>query len=133
MDNKKWSKRIASVVWWVITILPLIVMLINIIGMSINTHITTLNDYSSIWEYYKAHLFEYSLTSIDLFGNFTFSFLNTLFYNLFDLIGLVGSDYIDYLAMLFGWFTTVQFLHLLFDFIAWVPMFFHKILSKNID
>ena len=130
MDNKKWYKRFGTVFWWLFTILPLLVALIQFIGyhLTFNSGISVANDLASYHDLASGNYFDilsntlvdFDLISMDLFDN-TFS----------DLFNIIGIDNYLTLGYLMSFMVSVQIYHLIFDLFAWLPMFFHKLLEKS--
>ena len=135
MDNKKIYKQFGTLFWWTLTLLPLIVVLINFIGyhLTFNSGITSAQELSN-YHYDTNGNFIYILEDYMLDNNFNFSAYSMGMFNAFwnDMFNLIGVRNYDYLNVLFGWMTSVQFYHLLFDFIVWLPRFFHSILDKGV-
>lgn len=137
MDNKKWYSRFGTIFWWSLAILPLIVVLIHFIGyhLTFNSGITTSQDliayhnseYGDFWYILSTKI---GIDSASKFGNITFPFLIDTFDNLFDLMGFVDEYYP--ISMLLAYMTSVAFYHLIFDFMVWLPRFFHNILEKGV-
>lgn len=136
MDNKKWSHRFSTIFWWTLTILPLIVALIWFIGyhLTFNSGITTANELNIYHQLtYNGHsTFEYALVNSFIYDDFTFPFLYDMWENLFLIIFGEGSD-VSLLSSLLAYMTTIQFIHLLYDFVVWLPKWCHKIMSKGVD
>lgn len=137
MDNKKWGSRFSTIFWWSLTILPLIIALIYFIGyhLTFNSGITTATD---LIVYHKSSdgSFLYYLNNIFTEqGNFTFNTWSIYYFRIMfsSLFTNLGVTYGVTLARLFAWMTSVVFYHLLFDFIVWLPRWFHKIMGKGFD
>ena len=130
MDNKKWYKRFGTIFWWLLTILPIIVALIQFIGyhLTFNSGISVASDLANYHDLASGNYFDilsntladFDLISIDLFDN-TFS----------DLFNIIGIDNYITLGYLLSFMVSVQIYHLIFDLFAWLPMFFHKLLEKS--
>ena len=130
MDNKKWYKRFGTIFWWLLTILPILVALIQFIGYHLifNSGISVASDLANYHDLASGNYFDilsntladFDLISIDLFDN-TFS----------DLFNIIGIDNYITLGYLLSFMVSVQIYHLIFDLFAWLPMFFHKLLEKS--
>ena len=130
MDNKKWYKRFGTIFWWLLTILPILVALIQFIGyhLTFNSGISVASDLANYHDLASGNYFDilsntladFDLISIDLFDN-TFS----------DLFNIIGIDNYITLGYLLSFMVSVQIYHLIFDLFAWLPMFFHKLLEKS--
>lgn len=130
MDNKKWYKRFGTIFWWLLTILPIIVALIQFVGyhLTFNSGISVASDLASYHDLASGNYFDilsntladFDLISIDLFDN-TFS----------DLFNIIGVDNYLTLGYLMSFMVSVQIYHLIFDLFAWLPCFFHKLLEKS--
>ena len=137
MDNKRWYNRFATIFWWSLTILPLIIALIYFIGyhLTFNSGITTAQElitYHASSEGEFGHYLDIVLidaNSLD-FEGMCLPFINNMFH---DVFGLLDIDYFSALSVLFGWMVSVQFYHLIFDFIVWLPQWFHRIMEKGMD
>lgn len=135
MDNRKWYNRFASIFWWCLTILPLIIALIYFIGfhLTFNSGMTSAIELSNYHQEFNGNFLNYLedvLMENIMFGDWCLPFVNTMFFDLFNSLGVVDFDY---LGVLFGWMVSVQFYHLLFDFIVWLPQWFHRIMEKGMD
>ena len=126
MDSKRVYKKISTIFWFTLAIMPLIIALVAYIGQyfggvpdSLNEPIETYyNDFSYYW-----------LKGVAFGRNFTPSFINDMFESLQDLI----DDALDYDFMTFcAWFVWVYFLELMVDFIVWFPRWMHDILDKGV-
>lgn len=137
MDNKKWYNRFATIFWWGLTILPLIIALIYFIGfhLTFNSGITSANELVS-YHNSPSGEFGYYLDLVLLDGEYltfdglSLTFINTMYDDLFQILHITFAGT---LSLLFGWMTSVQFYHLIFDFIVWLPRWCHNILSKGVD
>lgn len=131
MDNKKWHKRIAEIFWWSFTALPILLFLIAIIGMSLNTHITDVTNYTDVWEYYFSMYDSNVLFKPILFcGNISIPILKDVFVSFFELFNM-STDISNVLACVFGFMVSVQFYHLLFDIVAWLFIKLHCLLERT--
>lgn len=131
MDNKKWHKRIAEIFWWSFTALPIILFLIAIIGMSLNTHISNVSDYTNIWQYYFDFYNNSDIYNPIIFcGNISIPILKDVFIAFFELFDM-SSDISNILACVFGFMVSVQFYHLLFDIVAWLFIKLHCLLERS--
>lgn len=132
MDSKKWYDRIATCFWLFLATLPLWVALFGFIGQYLGRVPEVYQgnaSFDNVNAYYKS--FSYYINDImGTFEDFTPSFMRILFVDLCDLIDTENS-YVMY--NLLAWFSWVFFLHLMTDFITWLPKFFHKIMSKGVD
>lgn len=136
MDNRKWYNRFSTIFWWGLTILPLIVVLIQFIGY----HLTFNSGISTAQELVNYHgnsdgnfiyiLEDYMLDNQFNFSAYSMGIFNSFWYDMFYLLGIRNCDYLN---ILFGWMTSVQFYHLCFDFVVWLPKFFHIILDKGMS
>lgn len=127
--KRKIYKNVDVIFWFIVMALPLIVALIWFIGckLTFNSGIASSTDMIA---YQTSNLLDFGniLNNVlDYFDDLVFPFLKDMFIHLFDLIG-VENHLI--LGVLFGWFCSVQFMHLLFDFICWLPKFADKYLHK---
>lgn len=136
MDNKKWGSRFSTIFWWGLTILPLIIVLIQFIGyhLTFNSGISTASDLSSYHSMANGDFFKifdfYSTNSEINFSEISLGFFSNMYDNLFSILGL--NDVV-FVPGLLAWMTSVQFYHLIFDFIVWLPRWFHKIMGKGFD
>lgn len=130
-SNKKWYKRIDFVFWFVLTGFPFIFLLILFVGFCFSgNHLT---DYTDLLSYFNAFISDLSTNYsviIDFFDKLSMDFLNDMFQNLFNLLGV--NNYVI-LGSIFGYMLSITFYHLLFDFIAWLPKIFSKWLHKFDD
>lgn len=133
MDNKKWGKRFSTIFWWTLTILPLLISLIYFIGyhLTFNSGITEAQDLTN---YHTSGYSGYFSCLADILIDGDFPFLdwqipaiNRMFYDLFDILEI---DNCNYLGVLFGWMTSVQLYHLLYDVAVWLFRMFHSWLER---
>ena len=130
MDNVKLYKKFATIFWWTLTILPLIVAVIYFIGyhLTFNSGIATASELVS---YHSNSIGNFEFYLIDVLGNFsdfTMSSLISTFEGLFNILGVSG--YID-LAILFAYMLSVQIYHLLFDCLVFFINMIHDFLDIN--
>lgn len=123
MDNKKWYKRVATCFWFFFATLPLWVTLIQYVmqyvGVPDNlSSVPSFNSFTSI-----------ASNTESAFSDYIPGFIKSIFYQLCDLID-TDNQYTMYIFM--AWFTWSYFLHLMVDFIVWLPKFFHSILEKGV-
>ena len=125
MDNKKWYKKIATIFWWILTALPIIVALIYFIGyhLTFNSGITTASELAD-YHINSYGTFEQALTtSLNYFGHITISYLEDMFSNLFDILNV---SYNTLIGTLFGFMLSVQLYHLLFDCLVFFIHLIHS-------
>ena len=126
MDNKKWYKKIATIFWWVLTILPILVALIYFIGYHL-TFNSGINQASELAEYQTMidGNFGTYLTNLlqNEFNILSINSLNTMFSNLFNIIGVSDNTT---LGILFGYMLSIQLYHLLFDCLVFFIHLLHS-------
>ena len=128
MDNRKWYKKIATIFWWVLTFLPLLVALIYFIGyhLTFNSGIATATELASYQANSYGNFGNILEANIDIFTDFGINYLTTMFDTLFTIIGVNSTSM---LATLFGWMLSIQVYHLLFDSLV----FFIHLLHSYLD
>ena len=126
MDNKKWYKKIATIFWWVLTILPVLIALIYFIGyhLTFNSGITEATELASYQSNSIGNYYTY-LSNIlqNDFNKFTIPSLANTFANLFNLLGITGRGP---LGILFGYMLSIQLYHLLFDCLVFFIHLLHS-------
>ena len=127
MDNKKWYLRTATIFWFILSTLPLLITLINLIGFYINHYENlTLTEINTLMNTFN---FETQFTNqCNYFSNFTPTLLNRTYQELFTNFG-VAQNYL-YIGLFFAWFTWVYFIHVVIDIMLWLPKLFHKWLER---
>lgn len=130
MDNVKWYKKFATIFWWSLTILPLIVALIYFIGyhLTFNSGIAQASELAS-YHVNSYGLFGYSFdSSLSYFNGFAITSLSDTFIDLFDLLDVNESAMFGYF---FGYMLSIQIYHLLFDFLVFFVHMIHDFLDIN--
>lgn len=130
MDNKKWYKRFGTLFWWVFTILPLLVALIQFTGyhLTFNSGITSGSDLSAYHSLASGGYYNILTNTLNDFDFLNMSLFKLTFTSLFDICGV--SNYTT-LGILLSFMVSVQVYHLAFDIFSWLPRFFHKLLEKS--
>ena len=125
MDNKKWYKKFATIFWWVITILPLIVALIQFGGyhMTFNSGISTAQELANYHDLASGNFYQILNGTLTNFDNITMLGLKQTFSGLFNVLGV--SNYND-LGILFGYMLSIQMYHLLFDMLVFFIHLIHS-------
>lgn len=123
MDNKKWYNRVATCFWFFLATLPLWVAILQYIMQYIGVPegMSTMPNFKSF--------FLITAETETAFRDFIPSFISNLFDNLCDILD-ENNLYTFYVYM--AWFTWTYFLHLMVDFIVWLPKWFHNILDKGV-
>ncbi len=129
MENKKWYKRTAVLFWFVLASLPVLLAFFQTIGTYlIHTDSLSLADIQTL---FNNNSFNYNLTNITTsFSSYVPTFIFDLFDDLFDLI---DTNMSSIWVVVWSWFAWTYFLHLLIDFIVWLPKLFHKWLDRWCD
>lgn len=126
MDNKKWYKKIATIFWWVLTILPVLVALIYFIGYHL-TFNSGINQATELAEYQTMVNGNFGTYLTNLLQNefniLSINSLNTMFSNLFNIIGVSDNTT---LGILFGYMLSIQLYHLLFDCLVFFIHLIHS-------
>ena len=125
MDNKKWYKKIATIFWWIMTILPVIIALIQFAGyhMTFNSGINQAQELADYHDLNSGNFYNILIATLGNFDNLTMNGIKTTFSGLFNLLSV--SNYND-LGILFGYMLSIQMYHLLFDVLVF---FIHMIHS----
>lgn len=125
MDNKKWYKKFATIFWWIITILPLVVALIQFGGyhMTFNSGISTAQELANYHDMTSGNFYQILNGTLTNFDNITMLGLKQTFSGLFNILGV--SSYNE-LGILFGYMLSVQMYHLLFDMLVFFIHLIHN-------
>ena len=125
MDNKKWYKKIATIFWWTLTFLPLLIALIYFIGyhLTFNSGIATATELASYHENIIGTFETAFINSNTFFSTLTISYLETMFTNLFDILGVTENQI---MGAFFGYMLSVQMYHLLFDCLVFFIHLLHS-------
>lgn len=123
MDNKKWYNRVATCFWFFLATLPLWVVLIQYIMqyVGIPESMSTMPNFKSF--------FIIASETETAFRDYIPNFITNIFQQLCDVID-EDNLYTFYIYM--SWFTWTYFLHLMVDFIVWLPKWFHSLLEKGV-
>lgn len=129
MDNKKWYKRFGTLFWWLFTIMPLLVALIQFIGyhLTFNSGIASATELANYHDLSSGNYFAILSDTLDNFDLINISFFKSTFSNLFNVMGV--TNYTT-LGILLSFMVSVSIYHLAFDLFTWLPCFFHKLLDK---
>ena len=130
MGNKKWYKRTSTLFWFGLAIMPILITLIQTIGIYI-IHWGDSVSYTNISEFFTSNGFWIYLESnASRFGDFTPSLLRSAYAHLFNSWGGITLDSQMILAYIFGWFTFTYIIHLIVDIMIWLPKLFHSWLER---
>ena len=127
MDSKKTYKKLITFFWVLVASMPLWLSVIQFVG-SYLLHTDSLS-YSDITSYTSSIQFNSYLNSNCLiFEDYTPTFLNDMWFNLFNTIdtNLVTTN----IYICFSWFTWVFMLLILIDIAVWLPKLFHHWLGR---
>ena len=130
MDNKKWYKCFGTLFWWLFTIMPLLVALIQFIGyhLTFNSGITSATDLANYHDLSSGNYFAILSDTLNNFDLINISFFKSTFSALFNTMGV--TNYTT-LGILLSFMVSVSIYHLAFDLFTWLPRFFHKLLDKS--
>lgn len=129
MDNRKWYKKIATIFWWTLTALPLIVVIIYFIGyhLPFNNGMTTSQELINYQGNIEGNFMYYFSDTISIFEDYSISHLNNTLQSALSIIG-VGSN--SELGVLFGYMLSIQVYHLLFDCLVFFIHLIHNFMDK---
>ncbi len=126
MENKKLSKKLSTIFWWVLYCMPLIIFFINFFG-----YFRAFEGLGTI-EFLETSLFEIAGNQSYLpFTEDLWVPLRDAFISIFSAIGLNpmgGSTFA--LIVIFSWFITVHLLHIIVDTILFLPRLFHNFIER---
>jgi hypothetical protein len=130
MDSKRFYKKISTLIWWVLAVLPLIIALIQFAGyhLTFNSGIASASDLSDYHNMTNGQFYTILESVLTHFDFLTISFFKTSFSDLFNYLGIQSYSY---LSILISYMLSVSIYHLIFDLFNWLPNFFHRILEKS--
>lgn len=129
MDNRKMYKKIATLFWWILTALPLIVALLYFIGyhFAFNNGMATAVELASYHDDGFGNFYNFLDVNEGIVYDFGMSNLTDMFQNLFRILGV--ADYVI-LGSLFGYMLSIQVYHLLFDCLVFFIHLIHNFMDK---
>lgn len=124
-DSKNFGKKVTTIMWWTLSVLPLIIGLVYFIEYQFCKSINNATDLSN-----------YHINGVNSFG----FYLNYFFDTYLDFIPSTLLNPIRNMLIIIGfnnalcnniicWVFAVQTLHLIFDILMWVFEFIHKLLG----
>jgi len=124
MDNKKWYKKFATIFWWTISILPILVIILVMIGAILNIKEQNLNT-TDLTTYMNDTIYNNVFYSncFTLFENISISYLTTMFSNLANIIGVSHNTII---GIILGYMLSIAVYHLLFDLLVFFIHLIHE-------
>ena len=130
LDNKKWYKKYATIFWFSLAIMPILITLIQTIGSYI-IHWGDSVSYTDINSFLSTNGFWLFLEdNATRFGNFTPTTLKDAYSGLFNSWGGITQDSQLILGYIFGWFTFTYLIHIIVDVMIWLPKLFHSWLER---
>lgn len=131
MSSIKTERKLSSWFWWILTALPLLIILGYLISsiLNFNTQGGTPLDSQTIWDYWDEFNISWLLDSpsitylMDLIPNS----LSTSMENLLDVMG-VGDTYF---YRILSWGIAMQLYRILFDFACLLPRLARKYLNRG--
>lgn len=131
MDNKKWYKRISTLFWFLLAILPFVIPLIQFIGyhLTFNSGISNASDLTSYHDNSIGQFDTILLKFINNWQNFGIPYIRDTFSSLFRHIGFSGNV-ATILYGSFSWFVSVYFFELMVDFVVWLPRMVHSWMNR---
>lgn len=125
MESKKINKKFNSIFWSVIYTLPLIVLFLTFIGYLLVYKETGSITFDSI-------LFDSALVHVtNTFNGFTWDIVVDTLSGVFELIGFnVTGNIASFVIILFTWFVQFAFIHIIIDFLVFIPRLFHNFLER---
>lgn len=130
MDNKKWYKRFGTLFWWLFTILPLLIALIQFVGfhLTFNSGISSGTDLALYHDNSSGDFYNILQTYLNHFSNLSIPVIDSAFSDFFDIFNV--SNYLV-LGSLFGFMASVQLYHLIYDIVVWLFLKLHCLLERS--
>lgn len=124
MENKKMFKKLNTLFWFIFYVLPLLVLLIVLIGNFLI--------YQQTGQVIDNSILNSSINEVNnIFNGFSWDFIKDVLVNLFNSLEFTTSDIIgSFVIMFFTWFIQSSFIHILIDFILWIPRFLHNLSER---
>lgn len=123
MESKKVSKKLNTIFWYTIYSLPLLFLFVYFIGYlaifketgavpstSVNVVFSEINN---------------------IFSGFTWGVIKDTLNSVLNSIGFtVSGDISTFVILIFTWFVQFSFIHILIDFLLFIPRFFHNVFER---
>lgn len=131
MESKK-MKQISAFVWWGIAVVPLLLALIYFCGyhLAFNNGITSASDLTSYHSNGINAFNDFLSGTSDTLAKFTPPMIKTPLNNVFTTLFGSSSTAVTISSNLFAWAVWVQLVHILFDFVCFIPKWIHCIMEK---
>lgn len=122
-DNKKWYYKLTTIFWWVVAIMPILLVLGQFIFSTINRN-STGYDFDNILSVATTYFDDY------VNSNGVLSDLYSMFDNLIiDIFGLNGN-FAYLMCFILSWFIITHILHLVVDLILLLPKVCQKFIER---
>lgn len=131
MESKQLTRKLNTIFWWTLSVLPLLIILVYFIMgiVNLNTQGTSLSG-TDLQTYFNATNLT-DLINSNLLWRFNLyipSWLSTPIDSLFTTFGVNETElYI----LVFGWFIMVEMVHLLIDVLLFVIRWVHDLLERG--
>lgn len=129
MDSKKVYKKLGTWFWWILTALPLILLIGYLIACIVNLNTQggsplTIEDMFDYW----ASLDIKGILDSDLFTSLNYLIPNVLTNGMETILTNIGVSS-TYLAIILSWGISIQFYHIIFDIMVWLPHKLHEFME----
>lgn len=101
----RFERKLDAFFWFVVSMLPIILYIVNLYNGGSNDFFAFIND------------------------NFTFSFVKTVFDDVFD----VAFSSVSPVTGLLSYFVSVEILHIMFDVLVFLPRFAKKMIGRVVE
>lgn len=135
MDNKRWNNRFGTIFWWCVTIAPILIIIWAMIVALVNYNRLggTAENQTTIYNYCKNFIYQNENNNIFTLTNGLYTivpnFLKTSMKALFGIILQETSEASDILGNMISYMVWIQLIHLLYDFLKWVPNMAHELIE----
>lgn len=130
-DNKTIGKKLTTYLWFVLTWMPVITMIVMIIGYFMgNGGISTLTDLKEFKNGFVTFLGNEVGNVVRGFGNYSIQAITTTLSNVLNAIGVTGTASVGILAIIFGHAISWMIYHLIFDLLTMFFNLAHNFLGK---
>lgn len=129
MDSKRTYKKLSTWFWWILTALPVIILIGYIIAfiVNLNTQNSTSLTGLKVYEYW-IDLDIYNLLDTSLFTDLKSLIPNVLNNAMTTILNDIGVNS-PYLAIILSWGISMQFYHVIFDIMVWLPHKCHELME----
>lgn len=132
MESKQLTRKLNSVFWWILTALPLLLIIGYIIAsiVNLNTQNGTALNSSNMFDYW-AELDIYNMLDSGLFTMLNYLIPSVLSDSIRNIFSVLEVDS-DYLSIILSWGIAIQMYHLIFDVLLFVVRWAQDLMERGV-